>query len=487
LIVASLTRQALVVSAARLLNQGLMVISPLILVRLLAVDDFGLYREFLLYAAVVGNLAVFSLPNSLLYFVGREPASAWVFVDRIVVGVGVTSLLAVSGFMALSAVLPEPLVEGRLLLCAAYVLFFTNVDFWEFLWFAQKRPAAVFAYSSGRLAARLVVVVTAAWITRDIDTMLWSLLAMEGVRLMVSLVAWRKLTARPDKPRPRAGVREMLEFCVPSGLAVFVTTLSSSLSGIVVDQTLGTAALAQFVIGGYVFMSIFPLRNAISDVLLPELAMRSEQENNGWIPVWKRSVVVVALMLVPLAIGLAWYSEEFIRLVFSEKYLASEPVFRAYCVLIALSCFDFALVYRAINRTRSMLLATIVTVAVNMIGLLLLVPRLGMAGAGVALVVANIVALGFAMRQVSGLIGVAVREFLPTPQLARVVASALLASAVFLPVGRNGLAGPVEILVSCLAYVAAYVLALKLMRVQELSWALDLVRRRNVPWGRNAG
>ena len=156
MIVASLTRQALVVSAARLLNQGLMVISPLILVRLLAVDDFGLSREFLLYAAVVGNLAVFSLPNSLLYFVGREPASAWVFVDRIVVGVGVTSLLAVSGFMALSAVLPEPLVEGRLLLCAAYVLFFTNVDFWEFLWFAQKRPAAVFAYSSGRLAARLV-------------------------------------------------------------------------------------------------------------------------------------------------------------------------------------------------------------------------------------------------------------------------------------------------------------------------------------------
>lgn len=476
---ASLTRQALVISAARLLNQGLMVISPLILVRLLAVDDFGLYREFLLYASVVGNLAAFSLPNSLLYFAGREPASAWVFVDRIVIGVGVTSLLAVSGFMALSAVLPEPLVEGRLLLCAAYVLFFTNVDFWEFLWFAQKRPAAVFAYTSGRLAARLIVVVTAAWLTRDIDKMLWSLLVMEAVRLMVSVVAWRRLSSRPDKPVPRAGWRDMLEFCVPSGLAVFVTTLSSSLSGIVVDQTLGTAALAQFVIGGYVFMSIFPLRNAISDVLLPELAARGEQEKNGWIPVWKRSVVVVALVLVPTAIGLAWYSEEFLRIVFSEKYLAAEPIFLAYCVLIALSCFDFALVYRAINRTRSMLVATIVTVAVNMLGLLLLVPRLGIAGAGVALVLANIAALSFAMRQVSGLIGVPVREFLPTGQLARVVASAILACAVFLPVGRNGPAGPLEIMVSCLGFGAAYVFALKLMRVQELSWALGLLRRGN--------
>ena len=72
----SLARQAMVVTASRLLNQGLMVLSPLVLVRLLTVDDFGAYREFLLYATVLGNLAAFSLPNSLLYFIGGQPGAA---------------------------------------------------------------------------------------------------------------------------------------------------------------------------------------------------------------------------------------------------------------------------------------------------------------------------------------------------------------------------------------------------------------------------
>ena len=48
---AGLTRQALIVSASRFINQGLMVISPVILVRLLTVQDFGEYREFLMYVA----------------------------------------------------------------------------------------------------------------------------------------------------------------------------------------------------------------------------------------------------------------------------------------------------------------------------------------------------------------------------------------------------------------------------------------------------
>ena len=35
-----------------MLNQGLVLISPVILVRLLTVEEFGRYREFLLYAGV---------------------------------------------------------------------------------------------------------------------------------------------------------------------------------------------------------------------------------------------------------------------------------------------------------------------------------------------------------------------------------------------------------------------------------------------------
>jgi O-antigen/teichoic acid export membrane protein len=475
---ASLTGQALVVSAARLFNQGLMIISPLILVRLLTVEDFGLYREFLLYATIVGNLAAFSLPNSLLYFIGREPAAAATFVNRVVLGVAVTSLLACCGFVVLSFLLPEPLLDGRLLLCVAYVLFLTNVDFWEFLWFAQKRPLAVFAYSSGRLAVRLIVVVSVAWLSRDIDHMLMALVLVEAGRLALSLVFWRRMAADQVASPARAGWREMLEFCVPSGLAVFVTAFSSSLSGMFVDQALGTAALAHFVIGGYVFLTIFALRNAVSDVLLPEMVARGESEPNGWLPVWKRSVVVLAVLLLPFSIALARYAEEFIRRVFSDKYLAAEPIFLAYCVLIALSCFDIALVYRAANRTRAMLVATFVTVGVNLAGLVVLVPQMGMTGAAIALVVSTLAAMTFAIWQLCGKLSVSVYDFLPLTELSKVAWAALVASTLLFVGGLDAAADLLEISLTTTAFLVVYALLLRVMGVEGASWMFAVLRRK---------
>jgi O-antigen/teichoic acid export membrane protein len=474
--VASLTRQALVVSAARLFNQGLMIISPLILVRLLTVEDFGLYREFLLYATVVSNLAAFSLPNSLLYFIGREPAHAATFVNRVVLGVAVTSVLACGGFVGLSYLLPEPLIEGRLLLCVAYVLFFTNVDFWEFLWFAQKRPLAVFAYSSGRLAVRIIVVVSVAWLSRDIDQVLMGLVLMEAGRLALSLFFWRRMATGPVASPARAGWRPMLEFCVPSGLAVSVTAISSSLSGIFVDQELGNAALAQFVIGGYVFMTIFPLRNAVSDVLLPEMVARGESEPNGWLPVWKRSVVVLAVLLLPFSVALARYAEEFIRRLFSEKYLAAEPVFLAYCVLIGLSCVDIALVYRAVNRTRAMFGATMVTVGVNLAGLVLLVPSMGMAGAALAVVVSTLAAMAFAIWQLSRTLSIRLRDFLPLQDLSKTAGATLLASGFLFTGGLDSYASLAEIAITSVGFLTAYVLLLWAMGVEGVSWIFAMVR-----------
>ena len=114
---AGLTRQALVISASRFLNQGLMVISPVILVRLLTIEDFGRYREFLIYATVVGNLAGFSLASSLLYFVGLQPAAAWGYVRRVSLSVGATSILAVAGFYLVERFSPQPLIGEGLWPC----------------------------------------------------------------------------------------------------------------------------------------------------------------------------------------------------------------------------------------------------------------------------------------------------------------------------------------------------------------------------------
>src|SRR5579862_9277012 len=73
----SIGNRTAILTLSRLANYGLMLISPILLVRLLNVEQFGRYREFLLYASILQALAVFSINDSVLYCVPANPQSPW--------------------------------------------------------------------------------------------------------------------------------------------------------------------------------------------------------------------------------------------------------------------------------------------------------------------------------------------------------------------------------------------------------------------------
>src|SRR5579884_3645827 len=66
-----------ILSLTRIASYGLMLVSPVVLVRLFTVEQFGRYREFLLYAGLTQALASFTIPDSLLYFIPAHPRSPW--------------------------------------------------------------------------------------------------------------------------------------------------------------------------------------------------------------------------------------------------------------------------------------------------------------------------------------------------------------------------------------------------------------------------
>src|SRR5581483_12390607 len=73
----ALGNRTAILTLARIANYGLMLISPVFLVRLLSVEEFGRYREFLLYASILQAFAQFSINDSLLYCVPANPGSPW--------------------------------------------------------------------------------------------------------------------------------------------------------------------------------------------------------------------------------------------------------------------------------------------------------------------------------------------------------------------------------------------------------------------------
>jgi len=141
--------RAALLTLSRLANYGLMLISPIILVRLLTVADFGRYREFLLYATLLQSFAVFSINDSLLYCIPAQPHSPWRTVRQTAVLIACASLCVVIALAAADGAMSGRLVGRYLTPLVAYTLLSVNLDFWEYLWLAQGRPGR-FAGRGGR-------------------------------------------------------------------------------------------------------------------------------------------------------------------------------------------------------------------------------------------------------------------------------------------------------------------------------------------------
>jgi O-antigen/teichoic acid export membrane protein len=347
--------RAAVISITRLMNQGLILISPMLLTRLLSVEEFGQYREFLLYASILEVIAGYNIFTSLLRFIAHQPEHRQQFVDQALLMTFGTSLLVICGTAVLNWIFDGALVGQYMLPLGVFIVVYVNFDYWENMWLAQRRVGAVFAYTTGRLAARIVTVVTAAWLTSDVQVIIWSLVTLEALRFVASLVAWARY--RQSGPRRlESGWREQLRFCGPAGAAHVLTGLNRSMASLYVAKFLGPVGLAHYAIGTYIRPVIMVLRNSLSDALLPEMAsqLRSSEHADSLLP-WRRMTVMAGILLVPAAVLLWRFADTIVMTLFGQEYLLAVPVFQIYLLVLFREIVDFAVPLRAINQTAQLL------------------------------------------------------------------------------------------------------------------------------------
>src|SRR3954470_1849180 len=141
-----ITRGA-VLAGARLLNQALALLSPLLLVRLLHIVEYGRYRQFMSIAMLVTSLGGFALSANLNYLIARSPDRAATDITKTCV------LMALVGFVSALAVaalrpwiVPDEIASSWLLL-AAYVFLFLNLEVLVSYWLAHGQSVPVMVYT----------------------------------------------------------------------------------------------------------------------------------------------------------------------------------------------------------------------------------------------------------------------------------------------------------------------------------------------------
>jgi len=473
--------RAAILTLARLANYGLTIISPIVLVRLLTVAQFGRYREFLLYAALLQTLSVFSISHSLLYFIPAQPQCRWRVVRQTVILIAGCSVLVVGAMAAADRALGGSLVGDLLLPLSLYTLFCANLDFWDYYWVATERPGLVFVYSSIRLASRVTVATVTAALTDSVPSIVWALVALEGTRMVVMGTVWMLSDQSATEPALPDPWRAQLRYSLPSGTAWGLATLGRSLGGLVVAKMLGAVAFAHYAIGRTGDPIVSTLRTSISGVVLPEMVRRGRHSRQAAITLWRQATVANAIVLFPVVVLILRFARPLIALVFGKSYVAAAIVLKIYTLVIVRECFDFSPALRALSRTRPLVESNVLALIACAILLALLVPTAGVAGAMAAVALSTIADAAWLAHRTMQAYQLPLGELLPWRGVAKTGAAAILAGPILLAFAWRQILGFAGVVLASMAYLVAFTLLLLALRVPEAQTLLEWMRRLASP------
>lgn len=450
------------------MNRALMVISPIILARLLSVTDFGRYREFLVYVNMLVAFSSLGINSSLLNFIPSDPSRGWRYVNQaLLMTLASSSLVAVAALL-LNAIFGGALLGEHAMAAVVYVWLFVNFDVWEALFIAEKQAYRVWRYTTVRLISRITVVTAAAALTRDVTTIVWSMVTLEGVRVLLSVRAWY-IRNRAAPTGGASSWREQLGYCAPFGVALLLAMVNASIGSLFVTKMLGPAALAQYAIGVFAQPIITLMRNSLSDVLLGELAARWRNGQQEVLELWRRSTVATAILLVYVGVVLARFADTIVITLFSERYRPAVIVFQIFVLALLRETFDFGIPLRARNRTAPILRSNLLSLILNAGLMSLMVPAWGLIGAVTAFVISRMVEGTYLAAQAMRVYEVPLSEMARWRDLGKIVVAAVIAASLLYLPFWDGFLGFVG---GSLVFGLAFLWLLRLAAIPELIVAL---------------
>lgn len=484
---ASLSGQAGMVIFGRALAFVFAFLVPVVLVRVVSKEDYGVYREALFVFATFSPILQFGLTQSLYYFYPRRAADRPALITQthlLLFAIG--TLFAVGLILARAPVaryFDQPAMADYMYWVGPFTALMVVSSTIEVLTIVEQKVGLTFWVVMASEGLRSVLVVVVGVLTRDVGMMLAALTVFAAARtIFVFYYCGRQRLLDVGSMR-RDFLREQLLYSVPFGLAGTVVTVLSSVDRFYVSRLFDSAAFAVYSVGCFQLPIVTIVFTSATSVILGRMAeLQKDGKLREMLALWRSATRKMSHVSIPVTVVFAVLSREFVVGLFTAQYVEAVPIFIAFLFLIPRQAVPYGSVTRAFGLTRFILWVCVVALAVAVGLTALLVKPLGMLGAAIGVIVGMWIVAEVQVARTKHLLQVSYRELFPWGDLGRMTALALGLGALLF-VGRLAVRGwpPVVVLaVGATLYLAAYYfLAWRfgLLRTEEIAEVQRLIAR----------
>ncbi len=463
-------------ASARLLNQALALLSPLLLVRLLEIAEYGRYRQFMATAMFITSLAGFALSANLNYLIARSPERQSVDISNaclLMLGVSTVSALLV---VILRQWLVPPEIAGSWLLLAVYVFLFLNLEVLVSYWLAHGQSVQVMGYTLAITVWRIVTLLAATFWLRDIELIFVTLICAEAVKNLWIYVYLRRRGLLVFRWDP-AAMREQVRLVAPLGAGSVLYKLND-FGKVVVGNQMGPVPLALYTTAAYQVPLVNIVQGALADVIFPDMVRRSKKDPSQGLLLWKRAQVLIFAVICPAWALMTYWAEPIVRVLFTDAYVAAVPFFQVFLLLMLRQCFQFSTPLRSIEDNKSFAHANLVSLFINAGLIIALMPKFGLWGPTLGLVVGQTWSSFYLGTRVLKRYGLPLAELCQWNKLGLAFLASLAGIAALHVTMLYAPASALGMLAGLVVFCVVYLIAARLILREEYGYVMRAILRR---------
>ena len=472
----SFVSRGAVLASARLLNQGLALLSPLLLVRLLEISEYGRYRQFMVTAMFITSLAGFALSANLNYLIARSPERQAVDITNtclLMLGVSVVSALVI--VVARQWIVP-PEISGSWVLLSLYVFLFLNLEVLVSYWLAHGQSVAVMGYTLAITVWRIATLLAATYWLHDVQLIFVTIVCAEALKNLWIYVWLRRrglIVFRWDA----AAMREQIRLVAPLGAGSVLFKLND-FGKVVVGNQMGPVPLAIYTTAAYQVPLVNIVQGALADVIFPDMVRRSKRDPAQGLLLWKRAQVLIFAIICPAWLLLTYWAEPVVRLLFTDQYASATPYFQVFLLLMVRQCFQFSTPLRSVEDNASFAHANLIALAINITLIVTLMPKFGLWGPTLGLVVGQTWTSFYLGSRVLKRYNLPLSELCQWGKLGLALAASLVALAAMYATQRYLPPNAIGTLAALAAFAIVYAIAARIILREEYGYVMRAILRR---------
>jgi O-antigen/teichoic acid export membrane protein len=451
----NLTKRVGLLALAKFIAFAMAFLLPVLLVRLLTVSDFGLYKQAFLILSTALTLLNLQVAWTAYYFMPREPEQRLQIALNIIlfyflIGLAVLIFFLIYPQWVLIIFKSDALIPYLPWLGLAILLWLVSSNL-ETFQIANKDIANASKYIVISQLSKTSLLIVAGLLFQSVQAIVIAAV-VQGL-FQTLIMAWylKKSLGHLSSSYNGRLFRLQLMNALPFGIGTLVWVLRTDMHNYFVSHHFDAVGFAIYSVGCFQLPLLGLLEDSINSVLVPEVSRLEKDGNYEQIAdLWTNAVRKMAIFFFPLAALLFSVRHEFILFLFTDAYLAAVPVFAVNLIGI-LFAIHVASIIRAFEDFRFFRLKlNLVLTPLMALFLYLGIKYLGLIGAILAVVSIQLVDVVITVIMVSRKLGLSfydMRRFEPVLRTLTCCVLALLVTSLI----RSAFEGarPFTVLVIC--------------------------------------